>query len=335
MLDLIVPEASGELVPSLDLERALYEANRTASRATSTVRAYLADGRKFVKWCHQRGLNPRHADPDTIGMHLSSEAARGLSHGSLSRRVAGIRYALLSIGVPENELPTKHQRVRETLSGIPENYPQVSHQKAAATTPVVRAMLDTCDLDTMLGRRDRALLALGFAGAFRRSELVALNVEDLETVEDGFRVTIQRSKTNRKPEVIPIGHGSILRPVEAVQAWLQAADITSGPIFLEVHRSGAVRRQRTRKGVIRDGRITPAMVALVVKRRAKAAGIKDEEIVRLSGHSLRAGFITSAAEAGKNVFKIMAVSRHKSMDVMRGYVRNREMFKDYAGAGII
>jgi integrase len=161
-----------------------------------------------------------------------------------------------------------------------------------------------------------------------------LDVENLVEVADGYRISITRSKTNKsgEPEVIPVGRGTILRPVEAVQAWLGAAGITTGPLFREVHRSGSVRHQRARKGQIRDGRISAGLVALIVKRRAAMAKLDPGP---LSGHSLRAGFITSAAENGANLLKIMDVSRHKSMDVMRGYVRSREMFKDYAGAGIL
>jgi integrase len=122
--------------------------------------------------------------------------------------------------------------------------------------------------------------------------------------------------------VIAIGRGSRLQPVAVVQDWLRAAGIASGPIFLQVHRSGSVQ----------PGRLTAGMVALILKRRASLAGLDP---VQLSGHSLRAGFITSAAENGVNLFKIADVSRHKSMDVMRGYVRSRDLFKDYAGDGTL
>jgi integrase len=176
----------------------------------------------------------------------------------------------------------------------------------------------------MQGLRDCALLALGFAGAFRRSELVALDVEDIEEAREGLRVTIRRSKTDQEGAgyVLPIGHGARLRPVAALQGWLQAANITTGPLFRRIHKAGAVQPQR----------LTAGMVALVVKRRATLAGL---EVTQFSGHSLRAGFVTSAAENGASIFKIMDVTRHKSVDVLRGYVRNREMFKDYAGDGIL
>jgi integrase len=349
MLDLI-PAPGAELI-ALDLDRAALEENLQAGKAASTRRAYAADGQAFFAWCEARGLDPLAATPDTIALHLSAaaepkelpsgELADGLSAGSLSRRVAGIAYALQLLGVPDEALPTRHKLVRETLAGIRRRYLRESSQKSPATTEIIRAMLDACDkpgvdakgkpplLDkrNVLGIRDRALLAFGFAGAFRRSELVALNVADLTEVEQGLHVSIRRSKTNQSgpPEVIPIGFGSRLRPIEALRAWLQAAQIQEGAIFRRVHKAGGVQPER----------LTPAMVALIVKRRAHLAGFTKAEVEKLSGHSLRAGFITSAAVHGANVFKIMSVSRHKSMDVMKGYVRDRELFVDYAGDGIL
>jgi site-specific recombinase XerD len=321
MLDLI-PAPAAELIP-LDRDRAALDLDLAAGKAASTRRAYAADGLAFGTWCRYRGLDPLVASPQTIALHLSSEAARGLSAGSLSRRLAGIAYFLQLGGVADEVLPTRSKVVHEALAGIRRRYDRLSRRKAAATTDIVRAMLDTCAADPQ-GVRDRALLALGFAGAFRRSELVALDVSDLEEVKDGLRVTIRRSKTDQLGTgyVLPIGRGARLRPVDALQTWLQAANITTGAIFLRVHKAGAVQPQR----------LTAGMVALIVKRRVELAGFNPTQF---SGHSLRAGFVTSAAENGANIFKIADVSRHKSMDVLKGYVRSREMFKDYAGAGIL
>jgi integrase len=320
MFDLIPAPVSGLI--SLDPDRAALEEDLAAGKAASTRRAYAADGRAFATWCRVRGLDPLAATPETVALHLSSEAAAGLSPGSLSRRIAGVAYFLQLDGVQEEALPTRHKLVREALAGIRRRHAQPSRRKVAATTDVVRAMLDTCD--GMQGLRDYALLALGFAGAFRRSELVALNVEDLAEVKHGLEVTIRRSKTDQEGVgyVVPIGHGSRLRPVEAVQTWLAGAGIGEGALFRRVHKHGAVRPER----------LTAGMVALIVKRRATMAGLDPAQF---SGHSLRAGFVTSAAAHGANLFKIMDVTRHNSMDTMRGYVRSREMFKDYAGDGIL
>jgi site-specific recombinase XerD len=331
MFDLI-PTPTTELA-TLTADRVALDLNLQAGKAASTRAAYRSDGRAFATWCRARGLDPLAATPDTIALHLSSAAGQGLAPSSCGRRLAGIAYFLQTGGVSDEALPTRSKLARETLAGIRRRHAQPSKRKAAATTDVVRALLDTCGTD-MLGLRDRALLTLGFGCALRRSELVALNVADIEEVKEGLRVTIRRSKTDQLGAgyTVPLGHGSRLRPVAALQAWLHAAGIEDGPLFLGVHRSGKVRPQRARKGVIYSGRLTAGMVGLVVKRRAILAGLDSRQF---SGHSLRAGFVTSAAEHGANIFKIMDVTRHKSVDVLKGYVRSREMFKDYAGDGIL
>jgi site-specific recombinase XerD len=323
MLDLIpAREGAGELI-TLTLDRAALDLDLAAGKAASTRAAYTSDGKAFVAWCRARGLDPLAASPETVALHLSSCAAAGLAPASLSRRIAGVRYFLQLAGISDEALPTRHKLVREALAGIRRRHARPSSRKAAATTEVLRALIDTCD-GSMLGLRDRALLAIGFGAALRRSELVALDVEDVAAAAEGLRITVRRSKTDQEGVgyVLPVGHGARIRPVAALQDWLAAAAITSGALFRGVHRSGAVQ----------PGRITPGMVALVVKRRAVLAGLDPRS---LSGHSLRAGFCTAAAEHGANLFRIMDVTRHKSMDVLRGYVRHREMFKDYAGDGIL
>jgi len=183
-------------------------------------------------------------------------------------------------------------------------------------------MLDACP-DTM-GHRDRALLALGFAGAFRRSELVALEVADLTEVPDGLRVRIRRSKTDQEGEgaEIAIPRGYRLRPVEAVQTWLAAAEISTGPVFRPVPKGGRV------QGVP----LTPHSAAQIVKAYASRAGLDAQGF---AGHSLRSGFLTSAAEAAASVFKMTEVSRHKSVDVLRGYVRRADLFREHAGSAFL
>lgn len=179
--------------------------------------------------------------------------------------------------------------------------------------------------DTNLnGLRDRAILLLGFAGAFRRSELVALNVADLEFCNSGLRVTIRKSKTDQEGlgATIAISRGSVACPVDAVSTWIKAGAITEGPLFRPV----------TRAGTISSRRLSPRAVAELVKAYARRAGLKAADF---SGHSLRSGFLTSAAAHGASIFKMMDVSRHKSVDTLRGYVRDTELFRDHAGTGLL
>jgi site-specific recombinase XerD len=174
------------------------------------------------------------------------------------------------------------------------------------------------------GLRDRAILLLGFAGAFRRSELVALNLADLEFYNAGMRVTIRKSKTDQEGlgATIAIARGSVACPLDAVRTWIKAAAITDGALFRPV----------TKTGKISARRLSARAVAETVKTYARRAGLKAADF---SGHSLRSGFLTSAASRGASVFKMMDVSRHKSVDTLRGYVRDAEMFRDHAGSGLL
>jgi site-specific recombinase XerD len=195
-------------------------------KAASTRRAYRADFAAFEAWCNGRGLCSLPADPQVVAWHISTVASAGLSVNSIGRRLAGIAYAHKLTKEPN---PTDAEDVKVILAGIRRTVGTAPRRKAAATADRVRAMLDACP-KTMLGVRDCALLALGFAGAFRRSELVALRVEDLTECPDGFRVLIRRSKTDQTGEgqEIVVPRGLKIRPVEAVQTWLQAAGIAEG-----------------------------------------------------------------------------------------------------------
>jgi site-specific recombinase XerD len=174
------------------------------------------------------------------------------------------------------------------------------------------------------GLRDRALLLLGFAGAFRRSELVALDVADIEETQTGLLVTIRRSKTDQEAmgRTIAITRGDVACPVKALREWLNAAGIESGALFRPINKSGTVATTR----------LTCRSVANIVKEYAGRAGF-DAAI--FSAHSLRSGFLTSAAAKGASIFKMMDQSGHKSIDTLRGYVRDAELFKNHAGAGLL
>ena len=286
--------------------------------APATRRAYRSDFARFTTWCRRRGLVELPAEPETAAAFLASEASAGLKPATIARRAAAIRYAH---GLDRKEPPTNTEAVRATVRGIRRKTGTAPKQKAPATAQLVASMVALAPTDTLRGLRDRALLLLGFAGAFRRSELVALRVEDLVETPDGLRVTIRKSKTDQEGagQEIAIPHGARLRPVEAVRTWLSAAGIETGPVFRRVRKNGLVGAEA----------LTAEAVALVVKHYADAAGLRPEDF---AGHSLRSGFLTSGAESGASVFKLMEVSRHKSMDTLSGYVRRAELFKGHAGA---
>jgi site-specific recombinase XerD len=291
-----------------------------AEKAASTRRAYQSDFDLFYTWCDANGLSVLPADPETVAAFLASEAKRGIKPSTIARRLAAIRYVHKLAGY---EPPTSSEAVKATLRGIRRTLGCSSVKKAPATAERLLAMVGQVP-DSLKGTRDRALLLLGFAGAFRRSELVALNVADLEFCDAGLRVTIRRSKTDQEGEgvMIAIARGSIACPVDAVGAWIKGAGISDGPIFRPV----------TRTGKALPRRLSGRAVADLVKRFARCAGLKATEF---SGHSLRSGFLTSAAARGASIFKMMDVSRHKSVDTLRGYVRDAEMFRDHAGNGLL
>jgi site-specific recombinase XerD len=313
-----VPDEAPPAIVHAEVEAA--RAFQMNEKAGATRRAYQSDFRVFADWCRARGVEPIPAAPAVVATFLAAQATVGVKAATLARRVAAIRYAHALKGM---EPPTNAEGVKATMRGIRRSIGTKPARKSAATAERV-ALMARLTPATLGGLRDKALLLLGFSGAFRRSELVALEVSDLLETEDGYRVTIRRSKTDQEGagQEVAILRGSRLRAVEAVQAWLAAAGITEGPVFRSVAKGGRVRAEA----------LTAETVANVVKACALRAGFDP---AAFAGHSLRAGFLTSAAEHGASIFKMMEVSRHKSVDVLKGYVRRAELFKEHAGAGFL
>lgn len=297
------------------------QAYALAEKADATRRAYRSDFEMFGAWCRaRRNVEPLGTSPDTVAAYLAAQASVGVRPSTLARRLAAISYAHSLAGLPS---PAGHTAVRAVMRGIQRTAGAAPAQKAPATAERIGAMLEAIPANTLQGKRDRALLLLGFAGAFRRSELVALAVEDLTFEPDGVRVLIRRSKADQegRGQEIAIPRGTKLRPVAALQAWLAAAAIATGPVFRSVNRHGTV-----------GSALTPQVVALVVKRHAEAVGLDPDTF---AGHSLRAGFLTSAADAGADVLRMMEVSRHRRVETVQGYVRRASLFKGHAGVGFL
>lgn len=309
----------------LELDQALRAARRYSrkSRADSTWRAYQSDWRQFEAWCQTVALASLPADPDTVAMFVASQAAEGLNPSTLNRRLAAIRLVHLGAGhaSPHNAL-----KVVEVMRGIRRDWAQPPARKAAAIDEDVKRMADATETQTRMGLRDRALLLFGFAGAFRRSELVALNTWNLEERDEGFKVTIEKSKTDQEAQGQVIAVMRVLDspycPIQALQDWLTVAEIERGALF----------RRMFRGDKVGESRLSAQSVALVVKEYASRAGLDWE---RYAGHSLRSGFLTSAARNRANIFKMADQSRHKSMDVLRQYARAEDLFEDNAGADLL
>jgi site-specific recombinase XerD len=302
-----------------DLDRATDYAR--AEKSAATRKAYENDLGKFSVWCQQRGATLLPATPESVAAFLASEAARGAKPSTIGRRCAAIRW-LHRIGNKYSD-PTADERVKAVVRGIRRTHGVAPRRVTPATADRVIALAPRPD-GTLTDLRDRALLLLGFAGAFRRSELVALDVADVEVVRQGLRVTIRRGKTDQEGNgaIIAIVRGEVACPVVALQAWLEAAQITEGAIFRRIRRGSHTQPER----------LTDRSVANIIKTHAERAGFDP---ALFSGHSLRAGFLTSAARRGANVFKMMATSRHRSVETVTAYVRDQELFKDHAGAGLL
>ena len=273
-----------------------------AEKSVATRVAYASDWRDFAGWCASRGATALPAHVGIVAAYLSALAHQGRKASTIGRRAAAIGYRHKVAG---HEPPTGSEAVKAVLRGIRRTIGSAKQGKAAATADVIGQMIALCP-DSMIGKRDRALLAFGFAGAFRRSELCALDVSDLTEVVDGLRVLIRRSKGDQEGQgqEVAIPRGYRLRPVEALQTWLAAAEISAGPVFRAVALGGSVSRVA----------LADDSAARIVKRYARRVGLDPASY---AGHSLRSGFLTSAAESGASIWKLSEVSRHKSLDVAR------------------
>lgn len=306
----------------------IVRAYQRASKADSTVRAYTSDAREFQAWCGRYGFRSLPASPEAVAGFIVSEAEGGRAVSTIGRRLAAIRHAHKLAGLPD---PTQDEGVRAAIKGIRRRVGVAPVQKAAATVDVLQMLLARTP-DTLTGKRDRALLALGFAGAFRRSELVALDVEDLREDPEGLRVMVRRSKVDQEgrgfEKAIPTGR--YVQPVRLVREWLDAAGITSGPVFRPVSRSGRVRSSR-QVGEL-PPRLTDRSVANILQAYCTAAGL---DASTFGAHSLRAGYITTAAERGADLARIMDQSGHRDPRTVVGYIRRANAFKGHSGSGFL
>jgi site-specific recombinase XerD len=238
-----------------------------AEKASSTRKAYATDFRLFKVWCDARGVSALPAAPETVASYLAAHAAT-LKPSTLGRRVAAIRYAHKLAGL---ELPTDAEGVKATMRGIRRTFGAARVKKAPAIAAKVRSMVALAP-DGLTGLRDRALLLIGFAGAFRRSELVALDVADIEETETGLLVTIRQSKTDQEGagDVIALARGDVACPVKALRAWLQAAGIEGGAIFRPIGKASK----------LRSGRLTDRSVANIVKAYAALRRLGRNRVFR-------------------------------------------------------
>ena len=308
--------------PQLADEIAAARSYRARAKSANTLRAYASDWRQFQNWCWTRGLEPLPARPEAVATYLASLAMAGKADSTITRHSAAIGWHHRQEGLVAPVVRDERMVIADTLSGI--------HREQRARPVRKKAAISAADLARMIGAaqgqgtrsiRDRAVLALGLAAALRRSELVALQLSDIDLVREGLRLTIRHSKTDQdgKGQVIAVPTGKVLRPVAHLTAWLAVRGGKAGPLFLRLDAQGH----------LVDEPMSDRSVARLVQRYAGRIGLDPE---RIGGHSLRAGFLTEAARNNASLAKMQEVSRQKKVEVLLGYVRSAALFEDHAGS---
>lgn len=304
-----------QLSPTIQARSAEY---MTAAKSSNTIKAYRKDWDNFCQFCEEAGLQSLPTDNNTVVSYLTVQAENH-KVSTLERRIASISQAHQAAGYPT---PTSDMQVRVLMQGIRRTNGTAQNQKAPAVSSDIKAMVATLP-DNLLGIRDRALILVGFAGGFRRSELVSLDFEDLDFKREGLIVNIRKSKTDQEQQGrkvgIPYGSNYDTCPVRSVQNWIEQSGLTSGPLFRSVNRHGN----------IQEGRLSDKAVSLIVKKYAQSAGL---DASKYSGHSLRSGMATSAAMNGVSERAIMRQTGHKSEAMVRKYIREGSLFQGNAAA---
>ena len=350
------PSLPAALAAAADAARRFAE----AARSDATLRAYRSDWADFVTWCDERALRPMPAAPETVSLYIASRAEAGprdergrptapLKVATLSRRLAAISQAHKLAGVESPALRSK-EPLHSVWAGVTRTLGTAPEKVAPALAADVVAMAAQCDEAVRVAeavpdeaapgaalraRRDKALLLLGFAAALRRSELAAVRTEHLSHTPDGLRLLIPRSKSDQEGagQVVGVAYGDHFAtcPVRAVRSYVGAASGALADQGRPSPLSGPVFRKVDRWGRLGTGAVSGRTVATVVKRYAEAAGL-DPSLY--SGHSLRAGFATTAARAGKPDRAIQKQTRHKSAAMLAEYVREGRLFDENASEGI-
>ncbi|MFC7725461.1 tyrosine-type recombinase/integrase [Nocardioides sp. GCM10028917] len=293
-----------------DADHARIAAAHAAARTASTRTVYRYAWRQWQRWCADRGLPALPGDPAAVGAYLAERAAHGITMATLDVACSAIGHQHRSHGVAN---PTTHESVRQVRAGLRRTYGTAPHRQARPlSVPEIRQVIDHIDRTRPIGVRDTAIILLGYAGALRRSELVALTLADLDHHTAGLLLNIRPSKTDQdaRGQVVGIAHGQhpATDPIAALDAWLTRRGRQPGPLFTRVY--------ATR---IHADPLTGNTITRMLHARAAAAGLPAE---RITAHSLRAGHATTAALAGVPLERIAAQTRHRDISVLiERYIR--------------
>jgi len=295
--------------------------NLQSSKAINTVRAYKSDFNDFGLFCAQNGFKSLPSEPKIVSLYLTYLSTKDAKMSTLKRR-------LVSIGVIHklkgHYLDTKHPSIMENIMGIKRRKGSIQKGKKPILISSLKIIIDVIDQqnrEEIKKLRDRSIILIGFSGGFRRNEIVSLDYDDLDFVPEGLKINIKRSKTDQFGEgskkALPYFDNSQYCPVVSLKNWIEKTNINSGPLF----------RRFSKGSRLTEKRLTDQTVALLIKEYLQLAGIDSKNY---SGHSLRSGFATSAAESGAEERSIMAMTGHKSTEMVRRYIKEANLFKNNA-----
>ena len=295
--------------------------NLQSSKSNNTVRAYNSDFNDFGLFCAQNGFKSLPSEPKIVSLYLTYLSTKDAKMSTLKRR-------LVSIGVIHrlkgHYLDTKHPSIIENIMGIKRRKGSIQLAKKPILISNLKKLInaiDEQDKEEIKKFRDRSLILIGFSGGFRRNEIVSLDYDDLDFVSEGLKINLRRSKTDQFGEgftkALPYFDNSQYCPVVSLKKWIEISQIKSGPLF----------KRFTKGSKLSNNRLTDQTVALLIKKYLKLAGIESQNY---SGHSLRSGFATSAAESGAEERSIMAMTGHKSTEMVRRYIKEANLFKNNA-----
>ena len=317
----IKPNVKSEV--SIDIKRLEKETilNLEHSKAPNTVRAYQSDFSDFRLFCSKNGFRSIPSEPKVVSLYLTHLSTKNAKMSTLKRR-------LVSIGVIHklkgHYLDTKHPAIIENIMGIKRRKGSIQKSKKPILINHLKQLIDVIDEqknEDIKKLRDRSIILIGFSGGFRRNEIVSLDYDDLDFVEEGLKIQIRRSKTDQFGEglvkALPYFNSSKYCPVVSLKNWIEISKIESGPLF----------RRFVKGSKLSKNRLTDQTVALLIKEYLNLAGINSKNY---SGHSLRSGFATSAAESGAEERSIMAMTGHKSTEMVRRYIKEANLFKNNA-----
>lgn len=295
------------------------------SRSKNTLKAYYFAWEKYRNWCIDQKIDMYDVNIPKeliVGMFISDVAKkRNLKVASIQTYIAGIKYNYEEKGIP---LDSRHPKIRAAMSGIRRVLGKKQTQKLALKTDAIKKIISSIDENSPSGIRDSAIILIGFSGAFRRSELVAIEVKHTVFDTHGLSVFIPQSKTDQEGEGrvvdIPFAQDGEFCPVRKLRRWMAIADITDGPIFLRINRGGNIQSEG----------ITGHSVARIIKKRCEPFGFSPD----VAGHSLRSGHVTSAIKNGTPETWIMRQTGHTNINTLRKYERLKREFVANSAANI-